>query len=157
VDKQLSKRGSLLADMQPPVNPPETVDDPSDSKPADWVDAAQLSDPAAVRPADWDEDQPRTVPDPDAVKPPGWLDAEPQVVSDPAAVRPADWEEEEDGPWLAPTVPNPACQAVGCGEWRPASVKNPLYRGKWSAPLIDNPDYKGAWTTHCRCVVLSTD
>jgi len=38
---------------------------------------------------------------------------------------------------------NPKCEsAPGCGDWSPAEVKNPKYKGKWQAPLVDNPDYK---------------
>ena len=36
---------------------------------------------------------------------------------------------------------NPACEAVGCGEWSPPMIQNPNYKGKWKAPMIDNPDY----------------
>lgn len=42
-------------------------------------------------------------------------------------------------------MPNPLCEEVGCGEWSPRKIRNPLYVGKWSAPLIDNPEYKGEW------------
>merc|ERR1719359_300432 len=31
--------GSLLTDMTPAINPPKDIDDPTDSKPKDWVDA----------------------------------------------------------------------------------------------------------------------
>merc|ERR1711957_1090782 len=57
---------------------------------------------------------------------------------------PEDWDVEDDGEWEAPPVDNPAC-SVGCGEWKPAVIANPAYKGKWSAPMIDNPDYKGVW------------
>eukprot|EP00438_Fugacium_kawagutii_P029297 Skav207996 [mRNA] locus=scaffold1203:150111:150970:+ [translate_table: standard] len=62
--------GSLLKDLTPPVNPPKAalgpamvkdgklasqphqeIDDPSDSKPADWVDEAKMDDPEAFKPA----------------------------------------------------------------------------------------------------------
>ena len=36
---------------------------------------------------------------------------------------------------------NPACEAVGCGQWKPPTIANPAYKGKWHAPLIDNPEY----------------
>jgi hypothetical protein len=32
------------------------LDDPDDSKPADWVDAQRIPDPDASKPDDWDED-----------------------------------------------------------------------------------------------------
>jgi calnexin len=55
-------------------------------------------------------------------------------------------DDEEDGDWVAPTVPNPKCADVsGCGPWTQPKKKNPDYKGKWSAPLIDNPEYKGPW------------
>jgi hypothetical protein len=41
--------GSLLDDFKPPVNPSKEIDDPSDSKPEDWVDAKQISDPDAKK------------------------------------------------------------------------------------------------------------
>ena len=57
-----------------------------------------------------------------------------------------DWDDEEDGDWVAPTVPNPKCDDVsGCGKWEKPLIKNPAYKGKWTAPYIDNPAYKGVW------------
>ena len=71
-------------------------------------------------------------------------------------------DEEEDGEWEAPQIrkytifaarlsiyslfsspppANPACENVGCGEWKPPIVQNPEYKGKWKPPLIDNPDF----------------
>ena len=38
IDQVLSRHGSLLTDFNPSVNPPTEIDDPSDLKPADWVD-----------------------------------------------------------------------------------------------------------------------
>jgi calnexin len=61
-------------------------------------------------------------------------------------VKPEDWLDEEDGIWESPTVPNPECDKIGCGEWNPKKIKNPFYKGKWKAPLIDNPLYKGEWS-----------
>jgi calnexin len=40
------KKGSLLEDFDPPVNPPKEIDDPSDSKPADWVDEEKYANDA---------------------------------------------------------------------------------------------------------------
>lgn len=42
-------------------------------------------------------------------------------------------------------IPNPKCEEVGCGEWKPPMIPNPNYKGKWKPPLIDNPNYKGPW------------
>jgi calnexin len=52
VDNVVKKEGSLLSetDFKPPVNPPKTIDDPSDKKPADWVDEPKMDDPASAKP-----------------------------------------------------------------------------------------------------------
>lgn len=44
------------------------------------------------------------------------------------ATKPEEWDDQEDGDWIAPTVPNPKCaDAAGCGEWkRFVKIKNPL-------------------------------
>ena len=145
VDKVVVNSGSLLKDMEPPINPPKVIDDPDDVKPEDWDEREKITDPNASKPDDWDEDAPKMVPDANAKKPDGWLDDEPELAADPAAVKPEDWDEEEDGEWEAPQIPNPKCKAVGCGEWKPADIKNPDFKGKWTAPLISNPDFKGIW------------
>ena len=144
IDNVSKKKGSLLSDMTPPVNPEKVIDDPDDKKPSDWVDLAQIEDPAATKPDDWDETLPEYIPDEKASKPAGWEDNEPLQVPDPAATKPADWDDEEDGDWEAPIVDNPKCK-VGCGEWKRPTIRNPDYKGKWFPPLIDNPDYKGPW------------
>ncbi|KAJ2161416.1 hypothetical protein GGF46_001511 [Coemansia sp. RSA 552] len=146
IDGNESRRGSLLEDFAPPVNPPKKIDDPNDTKPADWEDEEKIPDPDAKKPDDWDENAPQMVPDEDAVKPEGWLEDEPLMVEDPEAEKPSDWDDEEDGDWAAPMVPNPRCAAAdGCGPWQRPQKRNPEYKGKWSAPLIDNPRYKGKW------------
>ena len=43
------KSGSLLEDFSPAVNPEAEIDDPSDSKPATWVDAEEIADPTASK------------------------------------------------------------------------------------------------------------
>ncbi|PKS11838.1 hypothetical protein jhhlp_001132 [Lomentospora prolificans] len=140
------KSGSLLTDFQPSVNPPEEVDDPSDTKPEDWVDEARIPDPEAEKPEDWDEDAPYEIVDEEATMPEDWLENEPTSIPDPEAEKPEDWDDEEDGDWIPPTVPNPKCSEVsGCGPWTKPMIKNPDFKGKWSAPLIDNPAYKGPW------------
>jgi len=145
VDKETKKSGSLLEDFDPPVNPPKQIDDPTDEKPEDWVDEAKIEDPEASKPDDWDEDAPRQIPDPEDEKPEAWMDDEPLQIPDPDASMPEDWDEEDDGEWEAPLVNNPACEAAGCGEWSPAMIENPDYKGKWYPPMIDNPDYIGEW------------
>ena len=49
VDNGEPSTGSLLTDFQPPVNPSKEIDDPEDTKPADWVDTKRISDPAATK------------------------------------------------------------------------------------------------------------
>ena len=43
------------------------------------------------------------------------------------------------------SLANPACEEIGCGEWKRPMIANPDYKGKWSAPMIDNPLYQGIW------------
>ena len=148
IDNEVQREGSLRsdADFSPAILPSKIIDDPTDSKPDDWVDEAEIPDPTATKPDDWDEDAPATIPDDDAVKPAGWLEDEADFIIDPTAIKPEGWDEEEDGEWIAPEVPNPKCDvAPGCGEWIRPMKKNPAYKGKWSAPLIPNPAYKGEW------------
>lgn len=146
VDDESVSKGSLLENFAPAVNPPKEIDDPKDSKPADWVDEAMIADPKATKPADWDEDAPYEIPDEEAEKPEGWLDDEPFQIPDPDAEKPEEWDDEEDGDWIAPTVSNPKCEsAPGCGVWTRPSKQNPDYKGPWIAPQIDNPKYKGVW------------
>lgn len=74
------------------------------------------------------------------------MDDAPASIPDPDAEKPEEWDDEEDGDWIAPTVPNPACdEAPGCGEWKRPYKANPAYKGKWYAPMIDNPAYIGEW------------
>jgi calnexin len=146
IDQTMEKKGSLLEDLEPPINPEKEIDDPEDKKPEDWVDTKKIGDPDASKPDDWDEDALETIDDEAASKPSGWLDDAPAVIADPAAKKPGDWDDEEDGEWEAPQVPNPACTSgPGCGEWKRPVIKNPAYKGKWHAPMIDNPAYKGEW------------
>jgi hypothetical protein len=146
INGESDKKGSLLEEFDPAVNPPKEIDDPEDKKPEDWVEQAKIADPSAVKPADWDEEAPYEIPDEDAVKPEDWLDDEPSTIPDPDATKPEEWDDQEDGDWIAPTVPNPKCaDAAGCGEWKRPFKANPDYKGKWYAPQIDNPAYKGIW------------
>mmetsp|Transcript_33506 Transcript_33506/g.72530 ORF Transcript_33506/g.72530 Transcript_33506/m.72530 type:complete len:480 (+) Transcript_33506:137-1576(+) len=144
IDGLVKASGNLLSSMEPPVNPAQEIDDPSDFKPAEWVDEAKIDDPSAFKPSDWDEDAPMMMDDPSASEPDGWVDDAPKKIDDPSASRPEDWDDDEDGEWEAPQIDNPACK-VGCGEWKPPRISNPAYKGKWKAPKIDNPEYKGVW------------
>ncbi|KAI1322011.1 Calreticulin-domain-containing protein [Xylariaceae sp. FL0255] len=140
------KEGSLLEDFNPAVNPDKEIDDPKDTKPADWVDTARIPDPEAKKPEDWDEDAPYEIVDEEAVMPEDWLESEPLSVPDPEAEKPEDWDDEEDGDWVPPLVSNPKCADIsGCGPWSKPMIKNPDYKGAWTAPYIDNPAYKGVW------------
>ncbi|PWY80692.1 Calreticulin-domain-containing protein [Aspergillus heteromorphus CBS 117.55] len=146
IDGESVKEGNLLEDFSPAVNPEQEIDDPNDSKPADWVDESKIADPEASKPEDWDEEAPYEIVDEEATIPEDWLEDEPSSIPDPEAEKPEDWDDEEDGDWVPPTVPNPKCQeAAGCGPWSAPLIKNPEYKGKWSAPLIENPAYKGPW------------
>lgn len=100
IDMKVQQKGNLLTHMIPPINPSETIDDPTDTKPLDWVDIEQIPDPTAKKPDDWDEDAPPKLVDEKAVKPAGWADDAPLVIPDPAAVKPEDWDDEEVPPVL---------------------------------------------------------
>ena len=145
IDKRLGKKGNLLTHMKPPVNPSPTMDDPTDSKPTDWVEEDKMDDPSATKPEDWDEDARKMVENAKAVMPKGWSIDGPEQIPDPTAVKPSGWDDEEDGVWEAPLVENPACD-VGCGEWKRPMMLNPAYKGKWKAPKVPNPAYRGLWT-----------
>ncbi|KAJ2905340.1 calreticulin family protein [Zalerion maritima] len=145
-DNEEVKSGSLFEDFSPAINPSAEIDDPNDSKPENWVDEARIPDPEAAKPEDWDEEAPFEIVDDEAEQPEDWLVDEPLSIPDPEAEKPEDWDEEEDGDWIAPTVPNSKCaEASGCGPWTKPMKRNPDYKGKWTAPYIDNPDYKGVW------------
>lgn len=47
VDKHYAQKGFLLEDFKPSVNPPKTIDDPTDSKPEDWDEREKIPDPDA--------------------------------------------------------------------------------------------------------------
>ena len=106
---------------------PRDIKDPSLSKPADWVDEAQI-------------------PDPQAVKPEGHDDISPEI-PDPTAVKPEDWDEEDDGEWEPAFITNPDYT----GTWKPKMVANPDYKGLWEHPTVANPDYKKDENLHARC------
>lgn len=138
--------GSLLEDFEPPVNPPDEIDDPLDKRPVDWDDREKIPEEGAIKPEEWDEEAPAQLPDTEATMPAGWLEHEHPMVPDPTAEKPTDWDVEMDGEWEAPLVDNSACvDAAGCGPWEPPLVPNPAYRGKWRAPLVPNPAYRGTW------------
>jgi len=98
--------------------PKKEHDDPSDKKPADWVDEKEIDDP---------EDK----------KPDGYDDT-PKQIADPEATKPDDWSDEDDGEWEAPMIDNPEFK----GEWKVKRIENPAYKGEWKAKQIANPEYK---------------
>lgn len=64
--------------------------------------------------------------------PAGWLVNEPATIPDPDAEKPEEWSDEDDGDWIAPSIPNPKCEtAPGCGPWVAPKKPNPDYKGKW--------------------------
>jgi hypothetical protein len=67
------------------VNPEKEIDDPTDVKPENWVEAPKITDPEAVKPEEWDEDAPQTIADESAEKPDGWLEDEAVTIPDPEA------------------------------------------------------------------------
>lgn len=106
---------------------PKEINDPSESKPTDWVDTKKIPDPTDEKPAGYD-DIPAEIPDPDAEMP-------------------DDWDEEEDGTWEAPMIDNPDYK----GAWKPKMIDNPDYKGPWIHPLIPNPDYAEDKDLYLRC------
>merc|ERR1719324_1471700 len=96
--------------------PNKTHDDPSDKKPADWVEDPKMDDPNQKKPADWVDEK---------------------RVRDPDAGKPDEWDDDEDGVWEAPMIDNPKYK----GEWVSQRVDNPAYKGEWKAKQLPNPDY----------------
>jgi calreticulin len=97
--------------------PPKEINDPSVSKPEDWVDERFIDDPEDVKPEGYDDIA--------------------QQIADPDAEQPEDWDTELDGEWEAPMIDNPEYK----GPWRPKKIDNPAYKGEWVHPKIPNPDY----------------
>jgi len=106
---------------------PKMINDPSVSKPADWVDEPKMDDP-------------------DDRKPEGYDDIASEI-ADPDASKPDDWDDEEDGEWEAPMIDNPDYK----GPWYPKKIDNPDYKGPWSHPQIPNPDFVDDNKLHARC------
>ena len=115
IDQEKKESGKLEDDWE--FLKPKEIDDASDKKPEDWVDAATIADATDKKPEDWD------------------LEAE--KIVDPEAKKPEDWDTEEDGEWEAPQVPNPKYK----GEWTAKQIPNPEYKGVWAPKKIANPDY----------------
>ena len=123
---QESVRSGKLADEFDFLLPKE-VQDPSKSKPEDWVDDEKIVDPEDVKPAGYDDI--------------------PAEISDPDSVMPEDWDNEEDGEWEAPLINNPEFK----GNWKAKMIDNPAYKGPWVHPMIPNADYMEDKELHVRC------
>jgi len=112
-DKKSKSKGALHDDWK---FPQKTKDDPSDSKPSDWVEEAKIDDPDDKKPEDW---------------------ATEAKIKDPSATKPEGWDDDEDGEWEAPVIDNPDYK----GTWFAKRIDNPAYKGVWKAKQIDNEDY----------------
>jgi len=113
-DNQSKATGTLVEDW---AFPKKEIDDPTDSKPSDWIDETEIPDPEDVKPAGWDD--------------------VPEQIVDPEATKPEDWDDEDDGEWEAPLIDNPDFK----GEWKQKMIANPAYKGEWKAKQVANPDY----------------
>ena len=114
-DLESKAKGNIIDDWE---FPKKTIDDPSDSKPTDWVDETEIDDPEDKKP-DGHDDVPAQVADPDATKP-------------------EDWDDEDDGEWEPPLIDNPDFK----GEWSAKKIENPAYKGEWSPKQIANKDFE---------------
>ncbi len=95
---------------------PKQINDPTKSKPADWVDEKEIVDVTDTKPADWVDEE---------------------NIVDASATKPEDWDEEMDGAWEPPMIKNDKYK----GPWTPKKIPNPEYKGEWVHPQIDNPDF----------------
>jgi calreticulin len=116
IDGEEKRSGNIEDEFD--ILEPKLINDPAQSKPADWVDEAQIDDPTDVKPEGYDD-----------IKP---------TIIDPEATKPEDWDDELDGEWEAPTIANPEFK----GPWRAKRIDNPAYKGPWVHPQIPNPAYK---------------
>lgn len=122
IDGKKKASGSLFDDWE--FLAPETIPDPDQSKPTDWVDEAMIDDPEDVKPEGWDDI--------------------PKLITDPDAEKPDDWDDEDDGEWDPPMISNPEYK----GEWVAKRIPNPDYIGEWEHPHIANPDYEADDTVY---------
>merc|ERR1711935_1034231 len=118
VDQVEEVTGTLTSgdDFDPPFTPTETIPDPEDKKPEDWVDNAKMADPEASKPEGWD------------VEDDGEWEAPP--VDNPAC-------SVGCGEWKAPVIANPAYK----GKWSAPMIDNPEYKGVWAPQQISNPAF----------------
>lgn len=94
---------------------PAKIKDPKASKPSDWVDDEMMDDPDDTKPADYD-DEPEKIPDPEAVKPDDWDDEDDGEWEAPLIDNPkykGEWKPKRiknpdyKGPWIHPEIDNP--------------------------------------------------
>jgi len=116
IDNKSVKKGTTIDDWN--ILPPREIQDPSVTRPADWVDAKEIPDPSAVKPESWDDI--------------------PQQIKDKDAKRPDDWDTQLDGEWEPPMTDNPLYK----GEWKAPMIPNPAYKGEWVHPKVPNPEFK---------------
>merc|ERR1712118_31687 len=119
LDKESKAAGSLHDDWK---FPPKTKDDPSDSKPKDWVDTKMMDDPDDKQPEDW---------------------VTTEKIADPEASKPDGWDDDEDGEWEAPMIDNPDYK----GAWRAKRIDNPAYKGEaaWAEVLKGGVSAYSGW------------
>lgn len=125
IDGEEVKSGELASGWS--FQPPKEIEDPSESKPEDWVDEAEIPDPDHEKPNDYDDI--------------------PALIIDPEATKPEDWDDEDDGEWEPPMIDNPDYQ----GPWTPRMIENPDYKGPWVHPKIPNPEYFQDDNMYHRC------
>jgi calreticulin len=113
LDKTSKSTGSLHENWKFPA---KSLDDPSDSKPSDWVDEAMIDDPEDKQPSDWDMRK---------------------KIDDPEATKPDNWDDDEDGEWEPPKIDNPDYK----GDWYAKRIDNPAYKGVWKAKQIPNEKF----------------
>ncbi|KAI5962838.1 hypothetical protein CANMA_003613 [Candida margitis] len=144
INGKVVESGNLITDenlFSPTMNPPKMIDDPDDTKPADWDDREHIPDPNVEPPKDYEKlHAHHIIPDPNAVKPDDWDELAPRYIPDPDAIRPLDAPND----WQPPLIVNPKCE-TGCGKWTPPMIANDDYLGPWFPPDIVNPNYQGTW------------
>lgn len=67
------------------------------------------------------------------------------------AAKPDDWEDDEDGEWEPATIKNPEFK----GAWKPKMIPNPDYKGPWEHPMVANPEYKADDKLSQRCTACT--
>lgn len=102
IDGKSERAGSIVDEFD--ILPPKQIQDPSVSKPDDWVDEKMMDDPNDVKPEGYDDI--------------------PKEIADPEASKPDDWDDEDDGEWEPPMIPNPEYK----GPWKPKRIENPDYK-----------------------------